>query len=150
MIIRNPSPALVQRICAAGEMGSLLVTHLPDGRAEVSRGAYAAEDADGSALSEPEQRRVAGLVAADDAEPFAEVPRCEFGIWTPDGGKRRGSVVAANRNDAVDLVSRSWFSGIREHAEAAVRGSGPNHRARARGIYDAGGEPAPGVGGRCW
>ncbi len=147
MIIRTPSPALVQRIVAAGEMGPLLVTHLPDGGAEVSRPADISDD---GALSEPEQRRVAGLIAADDAEPFAEVPPCEFGIWTPDGGKRRGSVVAANRNDAVDLVARSWFSGVREHAEAAVRGSGPNHHARARGIYDNGGNPAPGAGGRCW
>ena len=144
MIIRTPSPALRARIVAAGEMGRLLVTSLPDGGAEVSRPSGVSDD---GALSEPEQRRVAGLVAADDAEPFAAVPPHEFGIWTPGGGALRGYVVASSRNEAVDMLAREWFSGVAEHAERAVtRKPSPNHRAWTRGIYDQGGRRARGAG----
>ena len=62
-MIRIPSPALAARIRAAGETGPLLVKYRSACHASVTR-------ADGSETSEVEQRRVAGLVAADDAEPF--------------------------------------------------------------------------------
>ena len=68
MIIRTPSPALVQRILAAGEMGPLKVKYSSIG--EVDERAHAIR-VDGSELSEPERIRVLGLIAADDAEPFA-------------------------------------------------------------------------------
>jgi hypothetical protein len=64
MIIRTPSAALIRRIKAAGEAGQLSVRGCTSVLAEVIH-------RDGTDLSEPEQRRVAGLVAADDAEPFA-------------------------------------------------------------------------------
>jgi len=62
-MIRIPPPALAARIRAAGETGPLLVEYRSACHASVTR-------ADGSETSEVEQRRVAGLVAADDAEPF--------------------------------------------------------------------------------
>ncbi len=63
MIIRTPSAALRARIRAAGETGPLDIVTVHHRGVEVAR-------IDGPELSEPEQRRVAGLVAADDAEPF--------------------------------------------------------------------------------
>ena len=64
MIIRTPSAALQARIEAIGD-GPLVVR-------EASRWQQTSDvlHHDGSELSEPEQRRVAGLIAADDAEPF--------------------------------------------------------------------------------
>jgi len=62
-IRRNTSPALRERIRAAGEDAPIVVRWDASTHTTVLR-------ADGSELSEPEQRRVAGLVAADDAEPF--------------------------------------------------------------------------------
>jgi hypothetical protein len=61
-VIRAPSAALRRRIEAMGEVGPIVV-HARGATAEVRR-------ADGSELSDPERRRVAGLVAADDAEAF--------------------------------------------------------------------------------
>lgn len=68
MIIRTPSPALRARIITAGENGyPLTVTDMcEDGRSVVRRRGWEL----GWKLSEPEQRRVAGLLAADDAESF--------------------------------------------------------------------------------
>lgn len=61
-VIRAPSAALRRRIVAIGDAGPLVV-RVRGATAEVRR-------ADGSALSDPERRRIAGLVAADDAEAF--------------------------------------------------------------------------------
>jgi hypothetical protein len=67
MIIRTPSPALRRRIEAIGD-GPLIARDIVPGETRVLRWS-------GSELSEPEQRRVAGLLAADDAEPFAKTDR---------------------------------------------------------------------------
>lgn len=82
MLIRTPSPALRKRIIAAGETGPLVVETITGELDVFATGPmpwreWPAEQwktrvlrAHGRDLSDPEQRRVAGLVAADDAEPF--------------------------------------------------------------------------------
>jgi hypothetical protein len=62
VIIRTPSSALRKRIRAIGDAPIIVVT--------VYSRTVKLSHPDGSELSEPEQRRVAGLIAADDAEPF--------------------------------------------------------------------------------
>jgi hypothetical protein len=87
MIIRMPSPALRARILAAGEMGPLAMStlcvadtspqHRPttaEERAAVPAGACLFRRG-GAELSESERIRVLGLLAADDAEPFAKTDR---------------------------------------------------------------------------
>ena len=67
-IRRNTSHELRKRICAAGENTPIVVRWDASTHTTVLR-------VDGSELSEPERIRVLGLLAADDAEPFAETDR---------------------------------------------------------------------------